>query len=203
MREIHSEREEAAFWESATAAVLCGVPTRAMSAEDQVFHICVHEARWCPSPLPRWMADVSVVLGETGRAFDTARLVERARRLELVTPVKEALECLAATVPDIVPLELLRALREVPPTRRDAHEYAVRCRRSGALGILRDEYVIYRDTTCGQSAVRRWLGFPRYLQALWGLGRPWQVAAHAVAWSWRAVRTDKAGSGGRSHRRRN
>jgi len=203
MREIHSESEETAFWESATAVTLCGVPTRAMSAEDQVLHVCVHEARWCPSPLPRWMADVAVVFGETGKAFDTARLVERARRLELVTPVKETLECLAATVPDVVPLELLRALGEVPPTRRDEHEYAVRCRRSGALGILRDEYVIYRNTTCCQNAVRRLFGFPRYLQALWGLGRPWQVAAHAVAWRWREVRKDKAGSGGRSHRGRN
>ncbi len=203
MREIRSESEEAAFWESATAVALCGVPTRAMNAADQVLHVCVHEARWCPSPLPRWMTDVVVIFRETGSAFDAARLVECARRLELVSPVKEALECLAANVPDVVPLELVRALGEVSPTRRDEREYAVRCRRSGTLGILRDEYVIYRDTMRGQSAVRRWLGFSRYLQALWGLSGLWQVAAHAVAWRWRAVRKSETGNGGRPHRRRN
>ncbi len=187
IQEVRSDNEEKAFWDGAAAVTLRDVPTRAMSATDQVLHICEHETRWCPSPLPRWMVDLVMVFRVAGDAFDSDRTLDRARSLELLSPLAEALECLDAIVPHEVPQELLQGVRLARATRRDQRDYEARCRRPGPLRTLRDEYRVHCDRTGGQSRVRRCFSFVQHVQALWGLERPWQLVPRLWMWGWHAV----------------
>ncbi len=199
IQEVRSESEEKAFWDGATTVSLHDVPTQAMSAADQVLHVCEHETRWCPSPLPRWMVDLVMIFRVAGDAFDSDRTLDRARSLELVSPLAEALECLDTVVPHEVPQELLQGVRLARATRRDRRDYEARCRRPGPLQTLRDEYRVHCDRTVDQSRIRRCLGFLQHVQALWGLERLWQLVPRLWMWVWHTACRIVSESDGRAH----
>lgn len=188
LREVRSPDEEEAFWAAAQKITLHGLGTCVMNAPDQILHVCAHEARWCPSPLPRWMADLAMVFRTSGDALDTNRLLHRAQCLGLVSPVVEMLVSLDAAVPGVVPRRLLEAVHEVSTTPEERREYEARCRRPSSFTVLREEYQVHREQTRGLGAIRRLLSFPAYVRDQLGLKRSWQLIPALAAWCWRSRR---------------
>jgi hypothetical protein len=130
------------FWTGSIHAMICGVETRAMNPADQLFHVCAHETRWTPVPLPRWIADVVTILKASGDDIEWSRFVSHTRRLGLALPVREALEQVAEVVGRSVPSRVLSELRRLPVSTEDRRRYRIRCqpRKQGFLATLRREY---------------------------------------------------------------
>ncbi|MFN8538872.1 MAG: nucleotidyltransferase family protein, partial [Thermomicrobiales bacterium] len=178
--EIGAPDADGPLWARAQPATIGGAATLAPAPSDLLLHVCVHGARWHPSPPFRWVADALVILRESGDALDWASLVAEAERLHLVMPMRATLRYLRrrwhAPVPEWV-LTHLRALPVAPTLRL---EYVAHQRPRG----------LWQKALIAWSHARRAVGYdhplravailPARLQALWGLEHPWQIPAHAI-----------------------
>jgi hypothetical protein len=159
------------FWQAAVAVTAGGAPTLALGRADQLLHACVHGVAWNPVPPFRWAADAMLILQAGGAGLPWDRLLAQARRLRVVLPLLEALTFLGRALDAPIPGEALAALRASPLSMLERFEYRARMRpwgRMGALPRLVGHYLRLRRTT---AALRGPLGFPSYLQRLYGLER--------------------------------
>lgn len=176
------------FWSGAIRTTVRGVETLAMNPTDQLLHVCAHEARWTPIPLPRWIVDVMMILRTSAGDVDWDRLVSHARRLGLVIPVREALKQVVDVVDAPIPSSVLNSLHCLPLSKEDERENRIRCLPPGLLRTLALEY--RRMSAQPSRHSRRWriLTFPSYARVLWGLGHTWQVPFHVLLWGTRTLR---------------
>jgi hypothetical protein len=77
------------FFERAVPLELSGIPTRAMSPEDQLLHTIVHGLRWSVAPSAIWTLDAATVLKRN--RVNAERTVTQARALRLELPLREGL----------------------------------------------------------------------------------------------------------------
>ena len=92
--------------------------------------------------VPRWVADVVLVLRSEGDTFAWDRFIERVFRGHLAAPVVEALRYLASEFGAPIPAAVLTRLAH-EPTRRERHKHRVASRpvtteRDWLLGETRD-----------------------------------------------------------------
>lgn len=159
------------FWAAADSVTVGGVPTAVLGPADQLFHACVHGAAWNPVPPLRWAADALVILQARGPGLAWDRLLVQAGHLRLVRPLLKALTFLRSALDAPVPTEVLAALRAAPLSMLERFEYRARIRpwgRTGALPRLVGHYLRLGHTT---GLPRGPLGFPRYLQRVYGVAR--------------------------------
>jgi hypothetical protein len=91
------------FWAASRPLQIHGQPVRTLCPSDHLLHAIAHGVRWNPIPPLRWVADaVSLIRKEDGR-MDWGRLIEQARRRNLVLPVKEGLRYVARRMDAPVP----------------------------------------------------------------------------------------------------
>ena len=155
------------FWAAAVPVTVGGVSTRTLDPADQVLHACVHGARWDAVPSFRWIADCAMVLRSTRVDWD--RLVEQARRCDLVLPLVDALTVLGEVARVQIPAGVLQTLRATPTSRWQRIEHAVRVRPPGLGGTLPRHLCQYWRRTRPAPWYRAVLGLPRYLQHAYGL----------------------------------
>lgn len=176
------------FWSGAIQTTVRGVETHAMNPTDQLLHVCAHEARWTPIPLPRWIVDVMTILKTSPSDVDWDRLVSHARRLGLVIPVREALKQVVDVVDAPIPSSVLNSLHRLPLSKEDERKNRIRCLPPSILRALAQEY--RRMSVQPSRHSRRWrlLTFPSYARALWGLDHAWQLPFHGLLWGARTLR---------------
>jgi len=188
MGETCGPGEDDWFWSGAIRAAVRGVETHAMNPTDQLFHVCAHEARWTPTPLPRWIVDVMMILRASDDDIDWDRFISHTRRLGLVLPVREVLEQVVEVVDSPIPSSVLSDLRRLPLSKEDERKYRSQCLPPSLLRALTEEY--RRMAMQPGRHDRRWriLTFPSYARALWGLDHGWQVPIQGVLWGARTLR---------------
>ena len=174
------------FWSESIRTAVHGVETRAMSPADQLFHVCAHETRWTPAPLPRWVADVVTVLKTSRDDIDWDRFATHARRLRLVLPVREALEQVAEAVEWAVPTRVLSELHRLPVSTEDERRYKARClpKKDGFVASLRREYQRMPE----QPGRWRLVAVPSYVRELWGLEHVWKIPLPVFLWATRTLK---------------
>lgn len=176
------------FWSGAIRTTVRGVETLAMNPTDQLLHVCAHETRWNPIPLPRWIVDVMTILRASDGHIEWNHFVSRTRRLGLIIPVREALKQLVDTVDAPIPSSVLNSLHRLPPSKEDERENRTRCLPPSLLRTLALEYRRMSVQPSRRSRRCRLLSFPSYARALWGLDHGWQLPFHSVLWGARTLR---------------
>ena len=159
------------FWAAAVGTAVGGVPTAALCPADQVFHACVHGVAWNPVPPLRWAADAVVVLRIARASIAWERLLMQARRLRLVLLLRKALAFLRSALDAPVPEQVLTALQASPTSVVERLEYRARVRPWGRFGALPRQICHYLRLCRAAGQPLRLLGFPRYLQQIYGLAR--------------------------------
>jgi hypothetical protein len=138
----HADEE---FWGRAAATTLHGVSVSVLDATDQLFHTCAHGVKWEHVPPLRWIADAAMILRDASVVIDWDRLVELARRLRLVLPLRDALTYLEHALGIPVPHPVQAALRNTPVSLAERWEYRLRTRpASPVLGRLLEHRLRYR-----------------------------------------------------------
>jgi hypothetical protein len=79
------------YWADPIAFELAGEPAYALSASNQLLHVCVHGARWDSSPAIRWIADATWLLRAPGLTIDWPGLAAQAERRDLAVPLQATL----------------------------------------------------------------------------------------------------------------
>lgn len=171
------------FWQGAVPAKIHDVPTCALNPADELFHTCVHGARWTHVPPFRWLADAMVIIQAAHPEIDWERLAAQARERRLVLPVRDTLEYLRDRLDAPIPQAVLESLRQSPVSRAEQAEYRLITRAQGVLGQLPAKWFRYRRSLWAAGhdvSPIRLAGFLRYLQLFWGLDHLWQLPLLAV-----------------------
>ena len=175
------------FWSGAIPTAVCDVETRAMNPTDQLFHVCAHEIRWSPVPLPRWIVDVAMILRSSPERIDGDRLASNARELDLVLPVREALQQALRFVESPIVSSLLEAMHGVPSSRGAIREFRRRSSPPTPLSSIATEFWRMSLQPGRRSVVRRVLALPAHARVVWGLTHAWQLPIASVRWGTRVL----------------
>jgi hypothetical protein len=170
------------FWERTVPIQLNGVPTLCLSPADELFHVCIHGARWNFMPPIRWVADAVTIL-HSGLDLDLNRIISLAEKRLMILPLRDTLLYLKDQFDLSLLTDVLKVLNRLPVTPQDDNEYKTRKSQPYALVPYLWEFYprISRDTGRRPGL----LGFVKYLRDFWELDYTWQVP---LSFTWRVMR---------------
>ena len=111
------------LWEAATPLAVGDHATLGPAPHDLLLHVILHAYRSGWSAVPRWVADVAVLLRSAGDTMDWDVFVDRVGRSALALPVSEALSGVARTFGVAVPEPVLGVLAAHHGTRREVRKH--------------------------------------------------------------------------------
>jgi Uncharacterised nucleotidyltransferase len=154
------------FWAGSTEITIGGEPTRALNHTDQLFHICVHGARWNELPSIRWVADAMMVLRTASTAIDWTRFLNQACERMLVLPAQSTMTYLSEAFEAPIPRDVLQRLNSSAASRRERAEFDYRGSdyRRRVLGYLPIIWYDYLRSRPPFSKENELWGFARYLR---------------------------------------
>jgi len=170
-----------AFWNHAQPLEFNGAATLALSPTDELLAACLHGIRWERVPPIRWIADAHVIL-RGGASIEWRRMVEQARALGQLLPLRVALNTLRFEFGAAIPDETLRKLNAHQPDNRERYEF-LRKVYSPDAASLQEALSLHshRYKVCLEEwpEFRGPVGFCRYLQREWRLD-DWKAAPLAA-----------------------
>lgn len=170
---------EKAFWSGSVSTSIAGVPTRALNATDQLFHVLVHGTRRSQTPVLHYIADAMTILSTS---IDWDRLLVQSSEWGLVLRVREALRLLAQESEAPILSSALETMESLPVAPYEHREREAMLFPIGADSRLLLLYLQHRrGEEHAKGRLRRLITFPRFLQAIWGLHFVWQVP-FALVW---------------------
>jgi hypothetical protein len=180
--------DDPALWRDATPLVVAERVTLAPAAHDLLLHVILHAFRSGWKRVPRWVADVVLLLRNVTGSFDWERFVDRVLRAHLALPVAHALGYVT-TFDAPVPDRVQRALGAARSTRRERRklEYAERdltARRHWLVGHATDLRIGWARTSVNYtrigalSSIGPFLGARAHVDHVWML--PFVLARRRV-----------------------
>jgi len=121
-----------ALWQRARPLPVDHRVTLAPDDGDLLLHVILHAFKSGWTRVPRWIADVIVLLRCSAATLDWDRFVDRVLRAHLALPVADALEYVTTTFEGPVPDAARVALHGARSTRRERHKYGRAQRELGA-----------------------------------------------------------------------
>jgi hypothetical protein len=172
------EPPRAEVWQHTRPAMVAGVPTRTLTPEMSLVHVCGHASYAWSRHCLRWVCDAWFIIEREGD-LDWHQLLDIARRTRLTLPLLVMLRYLHDTLGARVPGVFLRRLGEqfdrAPAIERDVALFAARSgTREPLLAMVRRMPGGWRT----QASAVRWLLFPsrEYLGGQ-AVGKPRQSGA--------------------------
>jgi hypothetical protein len=136
---------------------------------DELLFVCGLGARTTVPPSVQWLLDAYHLLLGFGHGRDSGRIVEAARMLRLVRPLRDALAYLD-DVSEVLSLDdLLEALAGEPVSRRDLLAYRLAGTRTNRLGGLPQTLALHLRATAADPLSRAIRRLPGHLQTAWGV----------------------------------
>jgi len=169
------------FWDSAVELQFGGAKTLALSATDQLFHVCCHGARGNQTAPIRWITDATMIL-RAAAEIDWQRIIdlahERRFNLALFLSLKYLKDNFAAPVPQ----DFLQKIATAPVSdlervvfRLSSEEFDKPWTFGRYAQELRFKFSSLRSST---TLKPRSLVFVKYLQYAFDLESAWQVPPH-------------------------
>lgn len=112
-----------ALWQDAEALPITDHVTSAPATHDLLLHVILHAYLSGWAHVPRWVADVVVLLRSSTGALDWERFVDRVLRAHLALPVADALTYVASTFEAPVPRSVHDRLAATRTTRRERSKH--------------------------------------------------------------------------------
>jgi len=170
------------LWER-SVSVSCGeVASRALSPPDQLLHVCAHAMEWNAVAPVRWVADAMAVLSNTPH-FDWDCFLQAALRRRLVYTLQRMLPYLRDLVAAPIPDAVLRQLRSLPITQAERDWMEIRTRGISGLTVrtlFKVRYGLYKRSALSARYRPQFLGFPKYMQSIWGMDHWWELPLRGV-----------------------
>jgi hypothetical protein len=179
------------FWKDKVEANIHGVSTHALNPTDQLLHVCVHGARWnLVSPL-RWIADAMMIMNTSRSEIDWDRLITQAQKRYYILPLKDTMNYLRDLLNAPIPLSILESIKNIRISKKvERIEYWAKnnpVRFTGALPDYFARYLRYSWMVRTTGLSNQSIGFPRYLQHIWGADHLWHVPFYAAFKGFRRI----------------
>jgi Uncharacterised nucleotidyltransferase len=145
---------------------------------DDLLFVCATGARTAPVPMHQWLVDVYRIL--RAEAPTPEALLERARRVHVVAPVRATLQYLAELAGGDALAEYVAAFDAEPVSGRDEFAFTLAGARGGRLGGSAQVLAAYVQATADDPPLRAAARLPRHLQERWGAGSLAEVPVLAL-----------------------
>lgn len=176
-RETDSDED---FWEEAVVAKFHDIPTHVLIPTDQLFHSCIHGAKWNYSPPRfRWVADAAIILNTAQSEIDWNRLIAQARKRRLVLPLRETLKYLHNVLDAPIPPEILQSIQDLPVATTEHIEYKVNVSPATRWTLVLDLWCQHLRLMGNTKLVCKLISFPRFLRCIWGQSL-WKLPFYAI-----------------------
>jgi hypothetical protein len=177
-----AERDEE-FWHRAVRVNVRDLSTHALNATDQLFHVCVHGAKWNPVPPLRWISDAVTILRRSQTGIDWDRIMALGQRHDLILPLKDTLSYLRHYFAIPLPETILKKMDSIPISNITRLDYRVRTRSPRFTDGLLHLYYLYKhyareENSLGSST--KLARFGTYLQNIFGMDQLWQLPLYAA-----------------------
>lgn len=174
------------LFERSVEAAIDGFPVRTLSPEDHVLNACVHGARWDWGLSLRWAVDAAT-LARGPRPIDWGLVLAEARRRGVTMPLAASLAFVADYCSEI-PQETIAAAAAAPAGRLARRSFLAQQSPDSMMNNGVRTVARYLQTVSDQSWAAKVIGFPVYLEWIWGLESPRQVPADGLKRLVRQVR---------------
>lgn len=134
---------------------------------DELLFTCAMGARTMLVQTCQWLVDIDRIL-HSAEAPPVDVLIERARRIRLVAPVRAAMQYLAEIAMDDVVLENATTFDAEPLARRDRVAFALSGLPNGRVAAAAQVLATYMQGTADDPPLRAAARLPRHLQERWG-----------------------------------
>lgn len=179
LRSCCREERTAELWAASRALKAEGIPTRVLCPADMLLHACEHGMHPSPASELQWLVDAAMIIRSSGDDFDWGRLVDQARKFQLVLMVRRTLHYLRRHLDPGVQREALAALDAERVTRLERAEYFLAGRPQGKQGLLHGVGVAachhLKRTVGPRSGPQIITEFPLYYRLLTHEKREWPV----------------------------
>ncbi|MEO9254477.1 MAG: nucleotidyltransferase family protein, partial [Tepidiformaceae bacterium] len=180
LEECRQPDADDSFWADSHPLEVDGAATRALSATDQLLHVCVHGSRWDPVPPIRWAADAYTLIARNADSIDWKRLVREARRRRLTLNLGGCLTYLREELNASVPEDVLEQLRRSRTSRLERWDYRAQGAQNTLPWLITRYVTRYLRLSQGRPWWKQARDFPVYLQQMWGVESAWQVPRDAI-----------------------
>jgi hypothetical protein len=181
------------LWER-SVPVRCGeVASRALSPADQFLHTCAHAMEWNAIAPMRWVSDAMAVLSAVPD-FDWDRVLHQAGRRRLVLTLQSMLPYLRRLVDAPIPDPVMEQLQNLPVTPIELDWMKIRTRGISQLTVFdlfKVRAGLYKRSALSARFHPAALGFPLYMQLVWGMDHWWEVPMRGARTIWNRVSAAK------------
>lgn len=179
------ETAENDFWNSAILTKVGDLSTYILSPTEQLLYVCSYGGvRNSVLPISR-LADAALIINSHQSEIDWNKLLTQAQKCHLVLSLKNILTNLHEILNAPIPPLILREIQDLPISRFERSEYQFATTKNmTVLARLLMRYIQYSRAIRTTDFKFKLLGFPKYLQHIWGLGHlwevPWQVTIRGI-----------------------
>lgn len=163
------------FWREADTVSLAGQTVKILAPGDQLLQLIAHGLRWCDVPAIRWVVDCLQVLKIEGARIDWQRLLASAEPRQLMLPLSEALNYLAASHNALIPEWVLTKLLNREPRMFERVDYQIRALKHNAVTEISRVWCDYLRINPERGSLELAREFLPYLRDKWGLERMSEV----------------------------
>ncbi len=167
------------FWQRRRAMQLPGLSVETLAFEDMLLHVCVHGSRGAPARVVHWIPDALAILRRAG-TVDWDVMVDEARRRRVAIGLGQALAYLVEKWAAPVPENVISRLLDARHSLLERADWRVQERGPAVIPMAMRDVLRYTRLSKDRSLPARVVGFPEYLQALWGFERAVDVPAEAL-----------------------
>ncbi|MHB1318035.1 MAG: nucleotidyltransferase family protein [Anaerolineae bacterium] len=165
------------FWENTQAQTVAGLSFRVLNAEANVLYLSAHLALHHAFRGLHSLLDLALLIVRTGAGLNWAKVIEAARRFELISALRETLDHLAEAWPSLPLDEPRRQLATLTPTRMDARLYRLLTSESRTPTL---QFYASLSSIPGLFAKARYVAMhllpqPAYMRRRYGFRSNWQL----------------------------
>ena len=182
LHECCDNAADSIFWAQAQKVELYNTPFYVLSATDQLFHVCVHGAKWSNVPSFRWVPDAMTIINNTEHSVSWQRLIELARKRYLLLRLREALSYLKRYFNADIPDDILTEFYMIKPTRFEQidNKYNRRSNLRSVIGRFLLILLQYYRIVNGLSWFQKMAEFPSYITYKYNLKHKRQIPRHVI-----------------------
>ncbi|HEY9854062.1 MAG TPA: nucleotidyltransferase family protein [Leptolyngbyaceae cyanobacterium] len=142
----------------------------------QLLQLCQQGTIWHLVPPIRLVADGMIIINSFADSIDWDFLVMEAEKNRFILPLKKAIAILSELLLVPIPDPIIAKVRDLKPSAFELLEYQVSA--GEPLPVIKTfimRYSQYLKSVQSSGLKFKMMGFPRYLQDVWGLDNLWSV----------------------------
>lgn len=187
----YAEQVETNFGTGAIVTQIKDLSTYVLNPTYQLIQLCHQGTIWHLVPPIRLVADGMIIINSFSGSIDWDVLVADAEKYRLILPLQKMVAILSELLLVPIPDAIIAKVRDLKPSAFELIEYQVSAGKP--LPVIKTfimRYSQYLKSVQSTGSTFKIMGFPRYLQDVWGLDNLWSVLFQVTLKGMKRIRND-------------